>query len=170
MVRIITVLLVFAAVQCGRPFIMKPQTFNHPVMVGEIRQIGGEKVPVAATRKFDFSAEIEILDTPTANSFDWYLTEQHKLDHKLTAATLLGARDSRISELRIGSYVFMAGLFYLDKDWIRVSGYTGSRLTPEVERVYNLNPQPKAETKGSRAERRKSARPRKEKRSARRRR
>ncbi len=170
MVRISTFFAMLTAMQCGRPFVMKPQSYNHPVMVGEIRQIGGEKVPIDAARKFDFTTEIEILDTPTANSFDWYLTEQHKLDHKLTAATVMGARDSRISELRFGSYVFMAGLFYFDKDWIRISGNTGKRLTADVERVYNLNPQPKGATKGSRAERYKSTRPTKEKRKPRRRR
>ncbi len=140
MVRISTVFALLAAMQCGRPFVMKPQTTNHPVMVGEIRQIGGEKVPVGADRKFDFSTEIEILDTPTANSFDWYLTQQHKLDHRLAAATLLGSRDCRVSELRFGSYVFMAGLFYFDKDWIRVSGFTGSKLTRDPERSYYLTP------------------------------
>lgn len=150
MVRIFIVFALLIAIQCGRPFVMKPQTTNHPVMVGEIRQIGGEKVPVDATRKFDFSTEIEILDTPTANSFDWYLNQQHKLDHRLAAATLLGARDCRVSELKFGSYVLMGVLFYFDKDWIRVSGYTGAKLTRDPERSYYLTPVTGSATKSLR--------------------
>ena len=170
MVRIVILLTLFAALQCGRPFVMKPQTTNHPVMVGEIRQIGGDKVPVDAARKFDFSTEIEILDTPTANSFDWYVNQQHKLDHRLAAATLLGARDCRITELKFGSYVFMGVLFYFDKDWIRVSGYTGSKLTRDPERSYYLNPVTGKPSKTMRADRSKPGRPKKEKRAGRRRR
>ncbi len=170
MVRIFIVFALLAAMQCGKPFVMKPQTHNHPVMVGEIRQIGGEKVPVDATRKFDISTEIEILDTPTSNSFDWYLTEQYKLDHRLAAATLLGQRDSRISELKFGSYVFMGILFYFDKDWIRVSGYTGKKLSSDPERSYFLTPVTGKPSKTVRGERSKAGRPKKEKRAGRRRR
>lgn len=170
MVRIFIVFALLAAMQCGKPFVLKPQTHNHPVMVGEIRQIGGEKVPVDATRKFDISTEIEILDTPTSNSFDWYLTEQYKLDHRLAAATLLGQRDSRISELKFGSYVFMGILFYFDKDWIRVSGYTGKKLSSDPERSYFLTPVTGKPSKTVRGERSKAGRPKKEKRAGRRRR
>ncbi|AFM11014.1 hypothetical protein [Turneriella parva] len=170
MVRIFTGFALLAALQCGRPFVMKPQTTNHPIMVGEIRQIGGERVPVDAARKFDFSTEIEILDTPTANSFDWYIHQQHKLDHRLAAATLLGARDCRISEVKFGSYVFMGVLFYLDKDWIRVSGYTGSKLTRDPERSYYLTPVTVNPSKAVRGDRPKPGRLKKEKRAGRKRR
>lgn len=136
---------------CGQPFIMKPKLYNRPVMVGEVRQIGGAKISPDAQQASPFSAEIDILDTPTATSSDWYDKQQYTLDSKLTASTLLGARDAQVTEMKVGSYVFNAVLFYFDKDWIRLSGYSVPPLFVEPERKYLLHVRPL----GKRAEKKK---------------
>ncbi len=133
---LLPVLVVFVA--CTNSFVMKPKTTGKPIMVGEIRQIGGEKKPHDAKRPPDFSTEIEILDTPTSPSFDWEIKQAGKLDDRLAAATQLGERDAQITELKFGSYVFFPILLYFDKDWIRVSGYTEPLNFPVPERVYRI--------------------------------
>lgn len=138
MVKFLFPFLIFLAQACTNSFVMKPKTTGKPVMVGEIRQIGGEKKPHDAKRPYDFSTEIEILDTPTSPSFDWEAKQAGKLDDRLAAATLLGERDAQIAELKFGSYVFFPILFSFDKDWIRVSGYTEPLNFPVPERVYRL--------------------------------
>jgi hypothetical protein len=130
--------VLFCATACTNSFVMKPKTTGKPIMVGEIRQIGGEKKPHDAKRPPDFSTEIEILDTPTSASFDWELKQAGKLDDRLAAATQLGDRDAQITEVNFGSYVFFPVLFYFDKDWIRVSGYTEPLNFPVPDRVYLL--------------------------------
>lgn len=137
--------VLFAAagfVACGQPFVMKPKLYNRPVMVGDVRQLGGAKISPDAQQASPFSEEIDILDTPTATSSDWYERQQYKLDSKLTASTLLGARDAQVTELKFGSYVFNAVLFYFDKDWIRLSGYSVPPLFVEPERKYLLHVRP----------------------------
>lgn len=146
--------LVFLAQACTNSFVMKPKTTGKPIMVGEIRQIGGEKKPHDAKRPPDFSTEIEILDTPTAPSFDWEEKQAGKLDDRLAAATQLGGRDAQIAELKFGSYVFFPVLFYFDKDWIRLSGYTEPLNFPVPERVYRLY-NPTVSVKGKKAEKKK---------------
>lgn len=138
MVRRVVFTTALTFVACGQPFIMKPKLYNRPVMVGDVRQLGGAKISPDAQQASPFSAEIDILDTPTATSSDWYDRQQYTLDSKLTASTLLGARDAQITEMKVGSYVFNAVLFYFDKDWIRLSGYSVPLLFVEPERKYIL--------------------------------
>lgn len=123
---------------CTQTFVMKPKSTGKPVMVGEIRQIGGEKKPHDPKRPYDFSTEIEIVDTPTMSASDWESKQAGKLDDRLAAATMLGERDVQIAELKLGSYVFFPILMYLDKDWIRLSGYTEPLNFPVPDRVYLL--------------------------------
>lgn len=138
MVKMLIPISVFCLQACTNSFVMKPKTTGKPIMVGEIRQIGGEKKPHDAKRPHDFSTEIEILDTPTSPSFDWEAKQAGKLDDRLAAATLMGERDAQITELKFGSYVFFPVLLYFDKDWIRVSGYTEPLNFPIPERVYHI--------------------------------
>lgn len=153
MVRLSIFLGAMAFIACGQPFVMKTKLNNsRPVMVGEVRQIGGAKIAPEPGQASPFSTEIEILDTPTASSQDWQTKQEYKLDSKLTAATLLGERDSQITELTFGSHVFNVVLFYFDKDWIRVSGYSVPRIFIEPERKYNLNPTPRRDKKNKRGE------------------
>ena len=140
---------------CSQSFIMKPKSTGKPVMVGDIRQIGGEKKPHDSKKAFDFSTEIEILDTPTAPSFDWEAKQGGKLDDRLAAATLLGERDAQVTEMRFGSYIFFPILLYFDKDWIRVSGYTEPANFPQPERVYRIYSTPAVDKKGKREKKRK---------------
>lgn len=142
MVKVVLFALVIFAAHCAQPFVMKPKLYNKPVMVGQVRYIGGEKMPPDQAQATPFTTEIEILDTPTSSSNDWQLTQDEKLDHKLTAATALSARDAQISEFRFGSYVFNTVLFYFDKDWIRVSGYSVPKIFEEPERKYMLYVRP----------------------------
>ncbi|MCS6972740.1 MAG: hypothetical protein NZL89_06915 [Leptospiraceae bacterium] len=133
-------LLLFVA--CTQPFVMKVKEYSRPVMVGNVRHIGGQNE--AHDKKYTFETEIEITDTPTSPSHDWYQTEQNKLDDKLLAASVLATRDLFIDEIAIGSYVFNLVLFYLDKDWIRVSGYSLPPLSQPPQRQYILkDPRPK---------------------------
>jgi len=152
--------VIFAAagfVACGQPFIMKPKLYNRPVMVGDVRQLGGAKISPDAQQASPFSAEIDILDTPTATSSDWHEKQQYTLDSKLTASTLMGARDAQVTEMKVGSYVFNAVLFYFDKDWIRLSGYSVPPLFVEPERKYLLHVRPV----GKRGEKLKKEKPKK---------
>lgn len=139
MVKLSFIVAVFSLAGCSQSFVMKTKVTGRPVMVGEIRQIGGEKKPPAAKRPYDFSTEMEILDTPTAPSFDWEIKQAGKLDDRLAAATQLGDRDAQIAELKFGSYVFFPILFSFDKDWIRASGFTEPLNFPVPERVYLLH-------------------------------
>ncbi|MFZ5630162.1 MAG: hypothetical protein ACOY5B_13610 [Spirochaetota bacterium] len=132
-------LTVVALTACSKPFVMKPKEFQKPVMVGPVRQIGGEKVAGDSTQSYPFATEIEILDTPVYPSHDWHVKQERKLDDKLTAASVYGSRDTVIDEMRLGSYVFNAVLFYLDKDWIQVRGHSETALYTEPERRYILN-------------------------------
>ncbi|GAB4426584.1 MAG: hypothetical protein OHK0011_08210 [Turneriella sp.] len=134
---VLLAVLVLAA--CSRPFVMKPKEFQKPVLVGPVRQIGGEKVTGDASQTYPFAAEIEILDTPVYPSHDWHVKQERKLDDKLTAASAYGSRDTVIDEMRFGSYVFNAILFYLDKDWIQLRGHSETALYTEPERRYILN-------------------------------
>ncbi len=149
----------FAAVfvACGQPFVIKPKIYNRPVMVGDVRQLSGAKIPPDAETASPFVAEIDILDTPTATSSDWHEKQQYTLDSKLTASTLMGARDAQVRELKFGSYVFNAVLFYFDKDWIRLSGYSVPPLFVEPERKYLLHVRPV----GKRGEKLKKEKPKK---------
>ena len=142
MVKWVVLFAAAGSIGCGQTFIMKPKLYNRPVMVGDVRQLGGAKISPDAQQASPFSAEIDILDTPTATSSDWYERQQYKLDSKLTASTLLGARDAQVTELKFGSYVFNAVLFYFDKDWIRLSGYSVPPLFVEPERKYLLHVRP----------------------------
>ena len=138
MVRI-AILLVFAGVMaCTQSFVMKTKSTGKPVMVGEIRQIGGEKKPHDLKKPYDFTTEIEIVDTPTSPSSDWEIKQAGKLDDRLAAAMLLGDRDAQIAELKFGSYVFFPIVMCFDKDWIRLSGYTEPLNFPVKERAYLL--------------------------------
>lgn len=134
------VALLLVLVHCSSTLVMKPKDFTRPVMVGEIRQIGGEKKPQESGRGFEFSGEIESLETPTSSALDADPKAEKMLDHKLIATSLRGDRDALIAEIKFGSYVFFPVILYFDKDWIRVSGYGEDRLTKEPERIYNLNP------------------------------
>lgn len=134
-------LLFTALVGCSQPFVMKPQNYAKPVMVGPVRHIGGE--PTKPEKRYEFAAEIEITDTPVSASHDWHEGQAHKLDEKLSAASVYGYRDTVIEEMAIGSYIFNALLFYLDKDWIRVQGYSERPLAEGVERRYVLDVPPK---------------------------
>jgi hypothetical protein len=125
---------------CARPFVMKPERFSRPVMVGEIRQIGGKKQPIPNGPEFQFSETIESLDTPTMSAQNWHVGAESRLDSRLNAATLLGERDAQVTDLKFGSYVLNFVVFYWDKDWLTVSGHTLPRLYNEPERVYMLNP------------------------------
>lgn len=135
---IVAICLLF--MHCSRDFVMKPKDFTRPVMVGEVRQLGGEKKPPEADKGYEFSAEIDILDTTTTSTLELDKKSEKILDHKLIATSLNGARDPIIGEIRFGSYVLFPILFYFDKDWIQVSGYGQDTLYREPERVYNLNP------------------------------
>lgn len=138
MVRI-AILLVFAGVVgCTQSFVIKTKSTGKPVMVGEIRQIGGEKKPHDLKKPYDFTTEIEIVDTPTSPSSDWETKQAGKLDDRLAAAMLLGDRDAQMAELKFGSYVFFPIVMYFDKDWIRLSGYTEPLNFPVKERTYLL--------------------------------
>ncbi|MFO1471264.1 MAG: hypothetical protein U1F27_09520 [Turneriella sp.] len=134
---------------------MKPKLYNRPVMVGDVRQLGGAKISPDAQQASPFSEEIDILDTPTANSADWYERQQYKFDSKLTASTLMGARDAQVTEMKVGSYVFDAVLFYFDKDWIRLSGYSVPPLFVEPERKYLLHIRPVAGRRGEKVKKEK---------------
>lgn len=155
MVRWIFPFAVFGFVACGQPFVMKPKLYNRPVMVGDVRQLGGAKISPDAQQASPFSEEIDILDTPTANSADWYERQQYKFDSKLTASTLMGARDAQVTEMKVGSYVFDAVLFYFDKDWIRLSGYSVPPLFVEPERKYLLHIRPVAGRRGEKVKKEK---------------
>jgi hypothetical protein len=145
---------------CSQPFVMKPKDFQKPVLVGPVRQIGGDKVTGDTAPRYPFKAEIEILDTPVHPSHDWYAREQHKLDDKLVAASVFGSRDTVIDEMRVGSYVFNIVLFYLDKDWIELRGHSENTLYTDPGRKYILNLPSFHSSKRSRFERtRTKARP-----------
>ena len=146
-------LIVLALGACSRPFVMKPKEFQKPVLVGPVRQIGGEKVAVDTSQNYPFMTEIEILDTPVYTSHDWHVKQERKLDDKLTAASAFGSRDTVIDEMRLGSYVFNIVLFYLDKDWIQLRGHSETALYTEPERRYILNVAPARGGKKSRFER-----------------
>jgi len=119
---------------------MKPNVVNAPVMVGDIRQIGGEKIQRDASRATDLTAEFETLDTSTWQAEEQSNRHANALDHRLTAATLMGERDAMFTELKLGSYVLFPILFYHDKDWLSISGFTEAKLQKDPERIYNLNP------------------------------
>jgi hypothetical protein len=168
MVRVAAILLL-ALTACSRPFVMKPKDFQKPVLVGPVRQIGGEKVTGDTSQTYPFATEIEILDTPVYPSHDWHVKQERKLDDKLIAASVYGSRDAVIDEMRVGSYVFNGILFYLDKDWIQVRGHSETALYTEPERRYILNVAPARAGKKSRFDRtRRKSRP--ERKPARRRR
>lgn len=133
-------LLVAILVGCSQPFVMKTQNYAKPVMVGPVRHIGGE--PTKPEKRYEFSTEIEITDTPVSASHDWHEKQARKLDDKLVAASVYEYRDVIIEEMAIGSYVFNAVLFYLDKDWIRVRGYSDPPIAIAPERRYVLEVAP----------------------------
>ncbi|MBS0617841.1 MAG: hypothetical protein JSR44_06605 [Spirochaetes bacterium] len=133
---------------CAQSFVMRTQNFNRPVMVGNIRQINGAKITPPAEAGTVINAEIQNLETSTTSSLETDLENDTTLDSRLAAATVLGARDAHISELKVGSYVFSSVVFYLDKDWLRVSGYTLPILKKPPERVYFLQDVRKAKKKG----------------------
>ena len=168
MVRV-ALLAVLGLAACSRPFVMKPKEFQKPVMVGPVRQIGGEKFAAGSAQSYPFATEIEILDTPVYPSHDWHVKQERKLDDKLTAASVYGSRDTVIDEMRLGSYVFNMVLFYLNKDWIQLRGHSETALSTEPERRYILNVSLPRGGKKSRFERT-VKKPRKERRSTRRRR
>lgn len=149
---------------CSQPFVMKTKFYSRPVMVGEVRQIGGQKMPPDAQTAAAFSTEIEILDTPTSSSSGWQEKQEFNLENKLTAATVMGDRDAQISELKVGSYVFNAVLFYFDKDWIRLSGHSVPRIFIEPERKYHLYFAPQRGQKGKKEKPKKEKRPKRSRR------
>lgn len=142
----LNVLLVCTA--CAQSFVMRTQNFNRPVMVGNIRQINGKKITPPAEAGTVINAEIQNLETSTMSSLETDLENDATLDSRLAAATVLGARDAHISELKVGSYVFSSVIFYIDKDWLRVSGYTLPILKKPPERVYFLQDVRRAKKKG----------------------
>lgn len=160
--KYLLIALVSVLVNCSSSLVMKPKDFTRPVMVGEIRQIGGQKQPPEAGRGYEFSGEIESLDTPTSSALDADPKREKMLDHKLIATSLGGERDALIAEIKFGSYVFFPVLLYFDKDWIRVSGYGEGRVYKEPQRVYNLNPVIRVSRKDKKEEKRRKEKEKKQ--------